>query len=219
MNPNNPTNPTYERIVFCDFDGTVTAVETFVAMLKRFATANYSGVESQLTRREITLGQGVRRLVESIPSARFADMQAYIRRQAIRPGFEALLDFLEARRIPLVVISGGLREQVETRLEAYRHRIHQVHAATIDTDSEYIRLTSEYENSFELVSKKTVMATYAYRESVAIGDGITDISMSVAADIVFARDNLCRYLDRSGRSYHRWQTFFDIRDALAERWL
>ena len=32
----------HRRIVFCDFDGTITAEETFVGMLKQFATLDYN---------------------------------------------------------------------------------------------------------------------------------------------------------------------------------
>lgn len=34
---NNLPKPTMNPIIFCDFDGTITAEETFVAMLKEFA--------------------------------------------------------------------------------------------------------------------------------------------------------------------------------------
>ena len=209
---------THERIVFCDFDGTITTVETFIGMLKRFASDDYARVEKQVNQRRITLVNAVRRLVESIPSASFAAMQNYIGKQAVRPGFEELLDFLYDRHVPFVVISGGLLEQVQARLQPFEHRIHRMHAARIETDAEYIKVISKYENNAELVSKKEVMDTSNFKEAVAIGDGITDLTMADRADVVFARDNLCRYLDKIGRTYHRWETFLDIRDALAERW-
>ena len=211
------TSP-YERIVFCDFDGTITANETFVGMLKQFATQNYADVESLVMQGKISLPEGIRRLVESIPSERLADMQDYIRKQEIRPGFEKLLDFLDEIKVPLVVISGGLIEQVQTRLEPYRKRILNMHAARLDTTSEYLRVRSDHETRNELVSKKALMDGYNYKLAAAIGDGVTDISMAARADIVFARDNLCRYLDQEKTPYRRWQTFFDIRDALARRW-
>lgn len=211
-------NQTYERIVFCDFDGTITTEETFIGMLKRYASDDYARVEKLVNQRRITLVDAVRRLVESIPSASFSDMQNYISNQAIRPGFEVLLDFLYDRDVPFVVISGGLLEQVQARLQPFEHRIHRMHAARIETDAEYIKVISPYENNAELVSKKVVMDTYNFKEAVAIGDGITDMTMAARADVVFARENLCRYLDKIGRTYLRWETFFDIRDALAEHW-
>ena len=58
------------RIVFCDFDGTITAVETFVAMFKEFAPDVSAAVLPQLYNRQITLRQGVRQILESILSRR-----------------------------------------------------------------------------------------------------------------------------------------------------
>lgn len=209
---------TYERIVFCDFDGTITAVETFIGMLKRFAGEDYARIEKLVIGRKITLAVAVRQMVESIPSASFPAMQDYISNQTIRSGFSELLDFLNASGIPFVVISGGILEQVQKRLEPFQHRIHGMHAARIETNAEYIKVISEHENKEELVSKKAIMGKYDYSEAVAIGDGITDMTMAARADVVFARGNLCRYLDQIGQTYHPWDTFFDIRDALAERW-
>ncbi len=56
------------RIVFCDFDGTITAVETFVAMFKVFAPEVSSQLLPQMYDRKLTLRQGVRRILKSIPS-------------------------------------------------------------------------------------------------------------------------------------------------------
>ena len=70
----------------------------------------------------------------------------------------------------------------------------------------------------ELVSKISIMDRYNYKQAVAIGDGVTDISMAARADLVFARDNLCRYLDQKSLPYQTWDSFFDIRDALARKW-
>ena len=214
----NSKNQEYDRIVFCDFDGTITAVETFIGMLKRFASEDYARIEQLVINRKITLAEAVRRMVESIPSSSFVGMQEYIRNQSIRPGFAELLDILRDNDVPFVVISGGLMEQVQTRLEEFQDRILCMHAARINLDTEYIRVISAFESKQELVSKEAVMDTYKYGEAIAIGDGITDMSMAERADMVFARGNLCRYLDQIGKTYQKWDTFFDIRNKLADRW-
>ena len=48
-----------KRIVFCDFDGTITAEETFVGMLKQFATLPYDDIKTQVIDRQLSLGDGV----------------------------------------------------------------------------------------------------------------------------------------------------------------
>jgi 2-hydroxy-3-keto-5-methylthiopentenyl-1-phosphate phosphatase len=53
---------------------------------------------------------------------------------------------------------------------------------------------------------------------VAIGDSITDLNMTMAATVVFARDRLCHYLDEAQQSYIAWNDFHDVRQALVKRW-
>ncbi|MEJ2474882.1 MAG: hypothetical protein P8Y74_13475 [Desulfobacterales bacterium] len=95
----------YKRIVFCDFDGTITAEETFVGMLKRFAAESYDATEGLLIEGKITLAEAVRRLVESIPSHRYKQVLGYVKDKPIRRGFSELLDVLYFHGVPLIVVS------------------------------------------------------------------------------------------------------------------
>ena len=52
------------------------------------------------------------------------------------------------------------------------------------------------------------MAKYPADEKIAIGDSVTDINMSLAADLVFARDRLIQYLDAENKPYVRWAKLF-----------
>ncbi|MFB2880936.1 HAD-IB family phosphatase [Floridanema aerugineum] len=206
------------RILFCDFDGTITAVETFVAIFKEFAPDISAELLPQMYDRKVTLRQGVRQILESIPSHRYPDILEFTRSQPIRPGFVELLDFLEQHQVPLVVVSGGLRGMVEVVLNQLVQRVHAIHAINVDTSSEYLQINSPYEDGTEMVAKVKVIEDYDAREAIAIGDSLTDLNMALYAPIVFARDRLAEYLDQHQTSYIRWNDFFDVRDRLAELW-
>jgi len=45
---------------------------------------------------------------------------------------------------------------------------------------------------------------------VYVGDGYSDRCVAQAADRVFARDGLARYLDEHGVSYERFDTLYDV---------
>jgi 2-hydroxy-3-keto-5-methylthiopentenyl-1-phosphate phosphatase len=205
----------HRRIVFCDFDGTITVEETFVGMLKQFATLDYNDCGRRLVEGRITLRDAVRQLIESIPADQYHAVIDYIRQKPIRRGFSELLDFLHRRAIPLVVISGGLQQSVETRLQKYMHRIHAVHAALLQVGTTHLTAVSPYESSDELVSKTRVMLQYHFDESIAIGDGITDRNMAITADRVFARDNLRDYLSERNAAFIEWSDFFDVLRTLS----
>ncbi len=213
--------PTYlQRIVFCDFDGTITAVETFAGMLKEFAPTLSERIMPQLYDRTLTLRDGVRQLLESIASTKYPEILDYAANKPIRPGLAELLDFLSTQSVPFVVVSGGVREMVENVLkrEGLLERVSAIAAVDIDRKGEYLQVFSEFEADEELVSKVKVMSAYPAEETVAIGDSVTDINMALNADLVFARDRLIDYLEAEGKPYLRWHDFFDIRDSLKQHW-
>jgi 2-hydroxy-3-keto-5-methylthiopentenyl-1-phosphate phosphatase len=220
---------THKQVVFCDFDGTITAVETFAGMLKEFAPETAAKVMPALYERRLTLREGVRQMLEAIPTARYAEAVAYADDKPVRPGFVELVSFLEERGIPLVVVSGGLREMVERvlgRLEVggksarecaapLRERVTEIVAVEVNTDGEFLRVPPQgFEGETELIGKVQVMANYPAVEQIAIGDSVTDINMALKADVVFARDRLVDYLEAEGKSYITWDDFFEIRDRL-----
>lgn len=208
----------YARIVFCDFDGTITTEETFVGMFKEFTPELVAAVLAEMKELRLTLKEGVKRLLESIPSKSYPGMLEYIRRMPMRPGLVELLDFLGPRGIPFVVISGGLRGLVEAKLSPLRDRVHAIHAPDVDTNDEYLRVRYEYQSDEELIPKARVMALYDHAESAVIGDGVTDYGMALSGSTVFARDGLARHLDRLGKDYIPWRDFHDVLAELSKRW-
>ena len=208
-------NNIYKYIVFCDFDGTITIEETFVGMLREFASASYDTVENQLIAGDLNLRDAVRCLVESIPANRHAEVVEYIKDKPIRKGFSDLLIYLQRHRIPFVVVSGGLIDSVSTKLRPYRHLIEDIYAAKTDQHGKYLRVYSDFESRSELVAKTQVMNRYHFEQSIVIGDGITDLRIARVADIVFARGHLASYLKSEGKPHIVWNDFFDVTNHLA----
>jgi 2-hydroxy-3-keto-5-methylthiopentenyl-1-phosphate phosphatase len=217
------SQPSFERtqsIVFCDFDGTITAIETFAGMLKEFAPELSSQLMPQMYSRQLTLRAGVRQLLESIPSRRYPEILEYAASKPVRDGLEELLNFLNLRGVPFIVISGGLRDMVETVLDRQQlmEKVASIYAVDIDRRGDRLSVHSDFEGDSELVAKVKVMEQYFATEKVAIGDSVTDINMALSADLVFARDRLIDYLKAENKPYIPWDNFLEIRDYLAQRW-
>ena len=51
-------------------------------------------------------------------------------------------------------------------------------------------------------------------EGFFVGDGVSDRCVSLAADRVFARDGLARYLSRQGVAFEPFEDFHDVARAL-----
>ncbi len=208
----------FERAVFCDFDGTITSQETFIGMFNIFTPDLFQKIAIEMLEGRMTLREGVRTLIESIPSSAYDDILAYTLTVDIRPGFTELLDYLDSVGVPLIIISGGFRGMIETRLGPLLRRVHAVHAIDVDTSGPLLRVLKTVEGETELMAKVTVMSGYDYGEAVAIGDGSTDNNMALASTVVFARDSLMRHLQANGTPYLEWSDFHDVRRALMERW-
>ena len=205
----------YDTIAFVDFDGTITMEDTLEGAIRLFASPEeFHSVKGKLVRGEMTLSQVVRYAFDGAPSDRLAPMLDYVDQVALRPGFPEFLDEMAAREIPVVVISGGVRQFVERKLAPWRGRLLGLHAVDLDVSGPGMKLISPYDDGNELLKKTDVMALYDYRHAVGIGDSFTDMKMSLAVDAVFARDVLAQYLDKMGRPYLPYDTFFDVIGAL-----
>ncbi|MBU7582178.1 MAG: HAD-IB family phosphatase [Nostoc sp. TH1S01] len=207
-----------KRIVFCDFDGTITVEETFVAVLKKFAPEVAGQFLPEMYAQRVTLREGVKKILESIPSSQYGEILEFTRSQPIRPGFIELLDFLDSQNIPLVVVSGGLRGMVEVVLGEIAQRVAAIHAVDINTSGAYFQVNSDYEGGTELVAKVQVMTKYPADQTIAIGDSLTDLNMGLQSSVVFARDHLAYYLDQHQKPYIPWNNFWDIQEYLQQLW-
>ena len=207
-----------KRIVFCDFDGSITVEETFVAVEKQFAPELTARLLPEIYARRLTLREGVRQILQSIPSSRYPEILEFTRSQAMRVGFPELLDFLKAQEVPLVIVSGGLRGMVEVVMGTLVKRVHAIHAADVDTSGEYLQVRSDFQGDTELVAKVQVMQQYPSDERIVIGDSITDLNMALEAPVVFARSHLAQYLDEYQKAYIPWNDFLEVRDYLARLW-
>ena len=207
-----------QRVLFCDFDGTITVEETFVAMLKHFAPQLSSELMPEMYARRLSLRSGVRQLLESIPSECYGEIIEFSRPKLWRSGLVELLDFLDAKGVHFVIVSGGLRIMVETVLGDLVHRASAIYAVDVDTTGPRLQVKSEFEGDTELVSKVRVMEQHPAEEQVAIGDSITDFNMALHASSVFARDRLAQYLDEQQKPYTKWDNFFDVLEKLSQQW-
>lgn len=210
----------FNSVVFCDFDGTITAVETFAGMLKEFSPELSAEIMPQLYNRTLTLREGVRRILESIPSSYYPNILEYVIAKPIRPGLAELIDFLSSQNVPFVVVSGGLKGMVEMVLkrENLIDKVHDIFAIEVTTQQDYLTVDSPFEGDTELLAKVQVMELYQSSEKIIIGDSVTDVNMAMIGDLVFARDRLINYMEDANKPYIAWEDFFDIRHYLMQHW-
>lgn len=199
-----------KTLLFCDFDGTITVEESLRNILLEFIPDTARRLMHALDNREITIREGLIELIEAIPSDQQDNIIAFALKEPIRPGFEALLDYLAERDIPFIVLSSGLRFTIEQQLAPWKDRIHAIHALDVDRSGPQMSLILDNDHPREAMPKAWVMQRYQADWRIAIGDGLSDLEMITAADQVFARDVLLRHMTRAGLAASPFEDFYDV---------
>ena len=206
------------RMVFCDFDGTITVEETLRQVLLTFVPEVARRVLTELDAGTRTLRDGVQELVAALPSRCRQEIIDLTAHAPLRPGFGELLDWLASQNVPFVVVSSGFRFYIEARLAAWRQQIHAIHALEPDCSGEYMQLRLDHGHPREAMPKEWVLRQYPCEQRIAIGDSLSDFEMVRAADRVFARDRLLSQLQRQHMTVSPFEDFFDVMQGLARDW-
>ena len=207
----------YDKIIFIDFDGTITSEDTLVGALRLFASKDEIEEKNKaIFKKEVTLSQVLREAFERTLSSNKKQILDYLKTVEIRDGFEKFLNYANSKNIPVVVISGGLDIMVDYKIGKYKDKIKDIYSVKLDTTSEYMKLKSDYDDGDELLKKTDIMKKYSYNKAICIGDSHTDVKMSLASDIVFARDLLVDYMVKLGKKFYLWNDFYDIITVLNE---
>lgn len=203
----------YDKILFIDFDGTITSQETLEGVMHRTIEPKlYKEKQQEMLSGKITLSEALHFGFGTIASHKIDIIMNYVRSIPIRDGFFDLLKLMKEKDIPVVIISGGLRPYVEEKLKPYKNLLLDIHSVVLDYSGEYMRLVSDYEEDGEIMQKTLVMAKYNYNYGICIGDSFTDFNMSQASDLIFARDILAQFLKKQGISYVPWEDFNNIKN-------
>lgn len=196
-----------ELALVLDWDGTVTETDTLHLVIEEFGDVEvFQALEAGLGRR-LTLHEVIACEMETV-TAPMDEVVGWLRATVrIRPGFAALVE----RHDPLIV-SAGFHELIGPVLER-----EGVQARVVAN-----RVTADpagWRAAFPPAEPCTVCGEQCKRASVAglgafayVGDGVSDRCVSLAADVVFARDGLARWLDGRGV---RHESFDDLQDVLA----
>jgi HAD superfamily phosphoserine phosphatase-like hydrolase len=194
-----------------DWDGTVTVDDTLIVALREFGNWQvYLEASAALRRGEITLHEEIRRDAESI-TAPIDEVAGWLRENLeLRPGFH---DLAEAYR-PLIV-SSNFRQLIEPILEREGVEL-EVRANDVTWSPAGWRATFRNGDVCGTCGEPCKRADLpADGEVVYVGDGYSDRCAAQAADRIFARDSLARYLDEQGVAYEPFDDLDDVARALA----
>jgi 2-hydroxy-3-keto-5-methylthiopentenyl-1-phosphate phosphatase len=197
--------------VILDWDGTVTVDDTLIVALREFGDWQvYLDAAGALRRGEITLHEEIRRDAESIKAPIGEVVDWLVENLELRPGFHELAE----AQTPTIV-SSNFRQLIEPILAREGLEL-EVRANSVTWEPEGWRATFRNGDACGTCGEPCKRADLPTNgEIVYVGDGYSDRCAARAADRIFARDGLARYLEEQGVSFEPFEDLYDVLQALA----
>jgi 2-hydroxy-3-keto-5-methylthiopentenyl-1-phosphate phosphatase len=95
-------------VVLCDFDGTITTVDTAAWVLARFAQGDWRLFDKQFENGEITLEECLNRQFSLVKASKKQILEELKNVVIFRPNFKKLAKHCKENRIPCIIVSAGL---------------------------------------------------------------------------------------------------------------
>jgi 2-hydroxy-3-keto-5-methylthiopentenyl-1-phosphate phosphatase len=197
-------------VLIVDWDGTATVEDTLIEAMKVFGDWQlYLDASAALKRGEITLHEEIRRDAEGIKAPLEEVQRWLVETVELRPGF---VDLARARKP--VIVSSNFRQLIEPILAREGLDL-EVRANEVEWHPDGWRASFLNGDECGTCGEPCKRASLpAGDEIVYVGDGYSDRCAAQAADRIFARRSLARYLDERGVAYEPFEDFHDIDRAL-----
>ncbi|MCK6256688.1 2-hydroxy-3-keto-5-methylthiopentenyl-1-phosphate phosphatase [Fictibacillus sp. KIGAM418] len=212
------------KIIFCDFDGTITEKDNIIDIMKNFAPNGWELIKDQILNQEISIREGVEKLFSLIPSDRKNEIVSYVLSTAkIREGFNEFAAYTKEHNIPLFIVSGGIDFFVYPMLDGIINQ-NKIYCNGSNFQGETIQILWPHSCDSSCSNdcgccKPTILRGYdsSRYEKIVIGDSITDLQAAKIADKVFARDFLIEKCEELSIAYDPFSTFYEIVQYLEEK--
>ena len=200
-----------------DFDGTLTDHDTLDLICQTWAPDAWREAEAELLSGRWTLEQVIEHEFAAVAATREQVLALVHERVALRPGLPALLETCAQRFVEPVVVSSGFTSLIEPVLLGQGIDLPIVaHDAVFTPEGATVtfRTRDDCGTCGERCKRDEVMRRADGRQLAYVGDGWSDRCAALAADLVFARAGLARYLDDQGVPYVPFEDFDGVREGL-----
>lgn len=206
--------------VFCDFDGTISKIDTTDLVLTRLARPAWEDLEDRWTRGEISAAECMRGQVALI-GGDDAALDAVLDGVELTDGFAEFVAWCQANAVPLTVVSDGVDRFIARILSRHGLDHLPVVANRLAGTAGARALEQPWARAGCAAGSGVCKCQVAAAETpvddvmVFIGDGRSDFCVSGRADLLFARDKLAAYARSRGVPHHDFSDFHAITTTLA----
>ena len=211
-----------KRVVFFDFDNTITMGDVLDDMLVRYSiNLKWQELEKKWKDGEI----GSRKCLEGqIKNIRITkrELDNYLAGVKIDPYFKVLLQYLRSKKIKTLILSDNFDYILKKILKNNKISGQTVYANRVNFDNDRLQPCFPYTNSKCgdcAHCKKTTVLANSGRDSLSIyiGDGQSDICAARDANVVFAKDSLREHFQKENLPHVPISGLKDVYKYLKER--
>ena len=193
-----------------DWDGTVTLQDSLVQVIHRFGDPELLRSLEPRVGHDVTLHEEIALEFEAVRAPLEEVVAWVVEHVSVRAGFAELVE-----RYRPTVVSAGFHELIEPVLEREGVRV-ELLANRVDPHPGGWLVRWRDEAVCAVCAEPCKRGVLADGEPyVYVGDGYSDRCAALAAERVFARDGLARYLEARGAAFEPFDTLDDVAAALA----
>lgn len=199
--------------VFCDFDGTISTVDTTDYILSRLARPDWEALEAEWLAGRIDAAACMRGQVALI-AGDDAALDAALDAVEVDPGFAAFAAWCASESVPLTVVSDGVDYFIRRVLQRHGLGDLPIISNRLAGEAGARRLEQPFQRegcaAGAGVCKCQATAAHGKDLTIYVGDGRSDFCVSGRADVLFAKGALADYATARGQAHHQFTTFHDV---------
>lgn len=207
-------------VLFVDFDNTITQGDLLDAVLERFSKdASWLEWEAAWKKGEISTHECLSRQIGGLRPSH-AEIIEFAAAAAIDPYFVPIVHKAVSSDLDLIVLSDNFSVLIDAVFKHHNVRDIRVFANELRFFDDHVEADFPYRDpSCQRCAhcKGQHFRAFQGRETIFVGDGLSDICAAVAADIVFAKDSLAEYLAKKNRKYLAFDSLKIVVDFLNGR--
>jgi len=218
--------------IFCDFDGTVTKNDVWIASMGRFIKdrEKFDIVCRDFLNNAITARECNRRELDLVEDFSFEKLNKYLDEEQLDDYFREFIGFCSENGYEITLLSEGLDYYINyilkkenINLKFFSNKLVVNRHINKESNKITLKLTCEFPHSDENctycgMSKRNVLINgtddFENEVSVYIGDGVSDCCAVNYADIVFAKKHLASYCWKNNITYFDFKNFLDVKNKL-----
>ena len=199
--------------IICDFDGTVTPVDTTDAILSHFAPPQWETIENEWLAGKINAHECMRRQIALLKINK-GRLNNFLEKIVLTRGFASFVNYAKCKKIDVAVVSDGLDYVINYLLMRYLIHGLPVIANKLNVDRQGCSLEFPYKKAGcgQGVCKCAVAKSYGAKKIILIGDGRSDFCLAEQADFVLAKAgaSLESHCHELSIPYATYDDFYDV---------